>query len=247
MKKMIRAGLMGLLLLTAALGLGGYGYYQVILSRAQEHTDKLEYGLAEKIYHDFEKERSWWLRLPWAGEIVKRQVNGKKRALRYWQGQYTELVQQAKSGSDPETTAVHGHAFYRVAENETNPQKVLVFLDAALQIYTRVIKSEPDGFDPVYNYEYLHRVREEVAKGKRSLPLKDPGQKKPGNQATKGEEPGQAKGKGEGRANIHGQPGTSPSVAGQSDKIKIYAPTNSEEEAKKGPGAGKENVQRKKG
>lgn len=235
--------LIGLVLLVVALGLGGYGYYQVILVRAQEHIDKLEYAAAEKVYQDFEKERARWLRLPWAGEIVKRHLAGKKSALRYWQGKYTELVQQAP-GPDPETRLIQGNAFYRAIEKETDRQRVLKFLDAALQIYAAVVREKPSSFDPVYNYEYLYRARDEISKGKRSLPLKAPGQKKPGDQAAA--MPGEGKEKGE-RQVIHGQPGTNPSVAGQPGKIKVHAPTKNEEESKKGPGAGKENVQKKKG
>lgn len=247
MKKMIMAGLVGLVLFVAAIGLGSYGYYQVILARAQEHIDRMEYVKAEKVYADFEQEQLYFLRLPWADEMIGRHLRWKKSELRYWQEKYAEFVAQAQ-GSDPEIQFIQGNSFYRAIQHETDRKKVLEFLDTALQIYAGVIKNEPGSFNAVYNYEYLHRVRDQVAQGKRPLPLKIPGQKTLGDQS-RTNLPGEGQ-EGTGREKgpaIHGQPGQSSGVAGRRDQIKVHTPTTNEENPDLGPGIGKESIKKKKG
>ena len=83
----------------------------------------------------------------------------------YWIGSYDGVMDEKSQELDPEVLLTAANAAFRVSERDAAaPQAQLVQqLDGVLQAYVAVLKASPRHADAAYNYEYVSRVRDEVA------------------------------------------------------------------------------------
>ena len=83
----------------------------------------------------------------------------------YWIGSYDGVMGEQSQELDPEVLLTAANAAFRVSERDAAaPQAQLVQqLDGVLQAYAAVLKASPRHADAAYNYEYVSRVRDEVA------------------------------------------------------------------------------------
>jgi len=83
----------------------------------------------------------------------------------YWIGSYDGVMDEKSQALDPEVLLTAANAAFRVSERDAAaPQAQLVQqLDGVLQAYAAVLKASPRHADAAYNYEYVSRVRDEVA------------------------------------------------------------------------------------
>ena len=132
----------------------------------------------------------------------------------YWIGGYDDVMEEKSQELDPEVLLTAANAAFRASEREAAaPQTQRVQqLDGVLQAYAAVLKASPRHADAAYNYEYVTRVRDEVAS-------RVPGKTAP-----------VAVAKGRGRAGdlpegntIHGRPGGPPPDA-PTEKFQVIAP-----------------------
>ena len=131
----------------------------------------------------------------------------RRATIRYWQADYASLladfsdVASAEGAENLSLQLVIANAAYRVGFTAPVERvQLLGALDSAIGAYLGVLQDSPGHRDAAYNYEYLLRLRADVAAGA-ELPRS--------------------------RQSLHGQEGESPEDA-QLEDIKIYVPVQRE-------------------
>lgn len=87
----------------------------------------------------------------------------------YWQARYDALTADAGAVTDSDTDRLlmAANAAFRVSERDTQTSAMSVDrLDRALQGYAGVLKNGGFDRDAAYNYEYVARLRDSVARAK---------------------------------------------------------------------------------
>ena len=132
----------------------------------------------------------------------------------YWIGSYDGVMGEQSQELDPEVLLTAANAAFRVSERAAAaPQAQLVQqLDGVLQAYAAVLKASPRHADAAYNYEYVSRVRDEVAS---RVARKTP-------PASVAKVRGRAGDLPEGNT-IHGRPGGPPPAA-KTEEFQVIAP-----------------------
>lgn len=183
------------------------------MAHAQEHIVAGDYDEPRAILDTAERYFALASRLPWIGNGPVNDVRARKAALHYWQRQYAAIVPEI---ADPvgnlapdniELQLVVANAMYRIGQAEgANRRTTVATLDAAISGYVTVLKNARRQEDAAYNYEFLVRLRDDIAKGRR-------------------------KGEPEDVSGPHGHPGSPPPQGAKSD-FKIYVPLQPEERDK---------------
>ncbi|MCE2514849.1 MAG: hypothetical protein J4F37_07545 [Acidobacteria bacterium] len=176
------------------------------LARAQQQSATLDLdgsaaALAE-IAATLGGPAAWWSFAGGGDGVATRQA-----AVRYWQGDYAGLladyadVAAGAAGAGPELQLIVANAAYRagLAAGEDR-DRLLRSLDGAIDAYLGVLQASDGQRDAAYNYEYLVRLRADVASGA-DLPAADQGQ--------------------------HGREGEAPEDAAL-EEIRIYVPVQRE-------------------
>lgn len=132
----------------------------------------------------------------------------------YWIGGYDDVIGEGNQEVDPDILLTAANAAFRASErNSAAPQQEHVQrLDGVLQAYAAVLKASPGHADAAYNYEYVSRVRDEVAS---RLPGKAAPAPAVAVRARSGDLP-------EGNT-IHGRPGGPPPDA-KTEEFQVIAP-----------------------
>lgn len=137
----------------------------------------------------------------------------------YWIGGYDQVIGEPTDEVDPEVLLTMANAAFRASEREAGaPQQEQVQrLDGVLQAYAAVLKAAPRHVEAAYNYEYVSRVRDQVAS------------RVPGRKPAAGALPARAR-TGPARAGdlpggntIHGRPGGPPPEA-KIEEFQVIAP-----------------------
>lgn len=83
----------------------------------------------------------------------------------YWIGGYDDVMEEGSQEVDPDILLTAANAAFRASQREiAAPQQDQVQrLDGVLQAYASVLKASPRHADAAYNYEFVSRVRDEVA------------------------------------------------------------------------------------
>lgn len=223
-----------------------YGLYEGDTAKAIEASSVLDYQTAEEAYGAMENRLSYAKRVPFIFNRWLNEITVKRSEAEYWQKNYTNLVGYGEVGNSKDEPVqlsfVRANAEYRNIESEKDRRLVIEGIERALNDYVKTVKGDSGHSDGAFNYEYLLRLRDQVASGKRPLPLKGD-QPQKGRQ--KGQEPGLA-GDQPGQG-MHGQEGAQAQESAET-KIKIYVPTAPEDSKELGgQEAGKGDAKRRKG
>ncbi len=100
----------------------------------------------------------------------------RRAAVRYWQGDYAGLLQDyaggnaGAAGGNIALQFIVANAATRAALATLDPESeereaTLRALDGAIDVYLGVLQQSPDHRDAAYNYEYLLRLRADLASG----------------------------------------------------------------------------------
>jgi hypothetical protein len=137
----------------------------------------------------------------------------------YWLGQYGNVVAETGGDSgaaDAEVLRTAANAAFRDNQRDIpgtgsrEPGAVVQRLDAVLQAYASALKASPRDVEAAYNYEYVARVRDQVARSQGKVKLT------PAPVAARaGDLPA--------GPTIHGKPGTPPPEAKMED-LEMLAP-----------------------
>lgn len=99
-------------------------------------------------------------------------TEGQRAAVNYWQARYEVLTPLTGAtgeapSSDPDILLIAANAMYRASAPEPgNTRASVERLDSVLQAYGDVLRADPENIDAAFNYEYVSRVREALARGR---------------------------------------------------------------------------------
>ena len=199
------------------------------MADAQEQIATLQYARARESLDAAEGYLEYARWIPGTGDSL-REVRARKAALQYWQGQYAAVLPAqaepvaAVDETNVELQLVVANAAFRAGlQGEKDKAALTQALNEAAGGYMTVLKNNTWHEDAAHNYEYVVRLRDEVAKGRRVRP-DDP--------ANQGEELGQS-----------GVPSPATTLKG----FEIYIPLEGTEKAPEGGEAGKAEAKQRKG
>jgi hypothetical protein len=139
-----------------------------------------------------------------------------RTTVEYWLGRYGEVTEEANGDLDAEVLLAAANAAFRLHEREggAGPAQVQR-LDGVLQAYVAVLKAASKHMDAAYNYEYVSRVRDQMARsgGKpvKELPRSAAAPRRPGDLPA--------------GPTVHGRPGGPPPDM-KAEEMEVIAPMN---------------------
>jgi hypothetical protein len=175
-------------------------------------------------------------RLPWPGGEGASDVRRYRATVSYWTVRYDALAEipmatGQEAVSDPSLLFTAANAAFRNSTPTVGDRKAAVErLDAVIQQYAEILRKDPNYSDAAYNYEYVTRLRDALAKGPAKAPAKD-------KKAEKAEPPSVDLPAG---PTVHGRPGAPPEGTPMSDFKTITPMRYDEREEQMDPGRGKE-------
>jgi hypothetical protein len=93
----------------------------------------------------------------------------------YWLARYTSLTDLTNAGNgpaptDPQLLLLAANAAFRTSAPQSKDIKAAVArLDSVVQAYADVLRKDPTLTDAAYNYEYVVKLRDQIAKGPKGL------------------------------------------------------------------------------
>jgi len=228
MKALAGYVVIAMLLAAAAAFAYGNGVFERDLAQAQQDVATDRFDSAEDRLAHAETYASYARWIPQLGARAERDLATRRAALHYWKKDYAGVLPRetdpvgAVDSANVDLQLVVANASFRNAQRGITDKAVqLQALDEAIGSYMAVLKNDSWHPDAAYNYEYLLRLRAEVAQGKR----------KPGSTAEKTD-------------NL-GEQGT-PAQNSSTKKFEIYIPLEGSERTESGE-AGKGAPIKKKG
>lgn len=199
------------------------------LADAQERSSTQQYALAQESLaaaEDYLRYARW---APSVGEDTVREVRAREAALQYWQADYAKVLPAqaepvaAVDESNVELQLVVANAAFRSGlKGVTERNAAIQALNEVANGYMTVLKNNVWHEDAAYNYEYVVRLRDEIAKGRRP----------PSDQMEQGMDLGES---------------GAPSEATSTKGFQIYVPLQGDEKAPEGGDAGKASEKARKG
>lgn len=217
-------------LLLAAGGLFAFGSakFERDLAESQQSVATDRFDQAEARLDDADTYASYVRWVPQLGARAQRDLATRRAALHYWKKDYASVLPRetdpvgAVDNANVDLQLVVANAAFRNAQRGATDKAVqLQALDEAIGSYMAVLKNDSWNADAAFNYEYLLRLRTEIAQGKR----------KPGAMAEKTDNLGEQ---------------GSPAQSNSTKKFEIYVPLEGSERTESGE-AGKGSVIQKKG
>jgi hypothetical protein len=217
-------------LLLAGAGVVAYrgAAFERDLADAQQHVATQQFDEAEARLADAQSYVSYVRWIPQIGSRAERELATRRAALNYWRRDYAAVLPRETDPVGAVDTAnvdlqmvVANAAFRHAQQGVTDKAVQLQTLDEAIGSYLAVLKNESWHPDAAFNYEYLMRLRTEIAQGRR----------KPGTTQEKSDDLGD-----------QGSPAQNTSTK----KFEIYVPLEGSERTESGE-AGKGTAVQKKG
>ncbi len=149
------------------------GRFERRMAIAQEDMAVLDFADPQADYAALEADIE---ALPLVSERPLREIRRRRAMLQYWQADYADLVEVARTAAqaedadsiDPEMRVLAANALYRVAQRGPQDRPALLKnLDAAIRAYNEALRAGVSRPDVAFNYELAVRMREEVGAGKR--------------------------------------------------------------------------------
>lgn len=204
--------------------------FQQHMADAQEQVATLQFDQAQASLAAAEDLLTYVRWIPGAGGGAPAEIETRKAALLYWQGNYQAVLPAqaepvaAVDESNPALQLVVANAAFRAGLGRSKERAdTLQALNDAVNGYAIVLRNDRWSEDAAHNYEFAVRLRDELAKGRRP-PL--PPQPQEGGDL------------GEGGA---------PSPATTTKGFEIYVPLEGNERTPDGGEAGKAEAKQRKG
>lgn len=143
------------------------------IAAGQRDVATLNLNRAANVFDDvydrlrFTQTASWLLR------GTRHEVEGRRAAVRYWRREYGPLVAEYPDLGRPDIRdnlplqLTLGSAYVRAGEAtaDGDRQVMLGELDRAINVYLQVLQNTDGSRDAAFNYEYLVRLRNDIAAG----------------------------------------------------------------------------------
>lgn len=176
-----------------------------------------------------------WNRLPWPAGSSEDDVRRHRATVSYWLSRYDSLTDLtlatgAQSLTDSRTLFVAANAQWRSVPPASDRKATVDRLDGVISAYADVLRRDPAAADAAFNYEFVSRVRDALAKAPPVKgPVKDKKVEKPENVSV--DLPA--------GPTVHGRPGGPPEGTDMSDFKTISPMRYDEREEQMDPGRGK--------
>ena len=142
------------------------------IASAQQQIATFDLDDAEAAYAELERSLDVAGAVPWLFGATRADVTTRRATLRYWRGDHAGLLADYADASSPDVAGnlplqfVLANAAARAAlDPDADREQVLRALDGAIDVYRGVLQESPDHLDAAYNYEYLLRLRADLASG----------------------------------------------------------------------------------
>jgi hypothetical protein len=240
MMKSIAGGLILAVLLFAA---GTLSYQESRHARrladAQQRLATLQYTDEE----DLESDGTLLDRMPAPIGLGTNVESRHQATVSYWLARYTSLTDLTNSTNgpapdDPELLFMAANAAFRTSAPQSDDRRGAVQrLDGVVQAYADVLRKDPTLSDAAFNYEYVTRLRDQIAKGPvKGAKDKDARKKPAAPQDVSVDLPT--------GPTVHGRPGGPPEGESMSDFKTVTPMRYDEREEQMDPGRG-QKIQRK--
>lgn len=206
------------------------------MALAHERLATLQYDAGD----DIDEATTTASRLPWPGGSPGADIEQHRATVSYWRSEYRDLMGSlpsaggnvAEEASNPEVLIVAANAAFRASQaGAVDRAAAIDRLDRVIQAYADVLRLAPESADASFNYEYVSRVRDLVARSK------------PQDRVARGEKPAPAPAAAGLSADlpagptVHGYPGGPPPSTGM-DRFRTITPMRFDEREEGDPGRG---------
>ncbi len=172
MKAAFQYLVMALILGGLAAAVAAAGRLDRRVAQAEQQIATFAFDDAEAAYTALERSLDVAGAVPWVFGGSRAELETRRAALRYWRGDYAGLLADYAGASSPDVTGnlplqfVLANAAARAAlDPDADREQVLRALDGAIDVYLGVLQESPGHLDAAYNYEYLLRLRADLASG----------------------------------------------------------------------------------
>jgi hypothetical protein len=155
--------------------------YQREMAAAEEHLATQRYAAAAEKLDSAAEYAGYGRWLPGAGGQAARDLRAHQASLQYWQREYDALLPRdadpvgAVESEDVSLQLLVANGAYRAGQSKaTDREATLQVLDEAVTGYLTVLRNDEWDERAAYNYEYLVRLRDDLARGRRKSPPPPP-------------------------------------------------------------------------
>ncbi len=142
------------------------------LARAEQRVATFAFDDAEAAYAELERSLDAAGFVPGVFGGARAGLEARRAALRYWRGDYAGLLADYADASAPGVTGNPALQFVLAAaaaraalDPGAGREQALRALDGAIDVYLGVLQDGAGQLDAAYNYEYLVRLRADLASG----------------------------------------------------------------------------------
>ncbi|MBM3779157.1 MAG: hypothetical protein FJW23_13145 [Acidimicrobiia bacterium] len=123
---------------------------------------------AEAKYARVEEALALASRVPVLGEALLEDVRRERTLVAYWRGDYAAIpadeAELSSPGVSDDVVFLAANAAFRGAIGRGDPPIGVQDLDRILRLYVALMKQSPEHVDAAWNYEYVVRLRDRLAK-----------------------------------------------------------------------------------
>ena len=143
------------------------------IAEGRRHVGTLNLNRAAAVFDDLYDQLQFTQDVPWLLRGTRREVEGRRAAVRYWRREYETLVAEYPDIGRP---GLHDNvplqlavasAYVRSGEATADGDRHVILdeLDRAINVYVQVLQNTDGHRDAAFNYEYLVRLRDDIAAG----------------------------------------------------------------------------------
>ncbi len=170
MKTLIARLLLAVLLVTAAEAVRRASLVETTLAAAESALATLDPAEADRQYGEVEQELGLAGRLPFIGAQQVAAGREARAVVASWRGAYAAVPKAEADLAPPavgsDLVFIAGNAAYRAVKGVHGGQEGAQDMDGVLRLYTMLLKKSPGHVDGAYNYEFVVRLRNTLARQK---------------------------------------------------------------------------------
>jgi hypothetical protein len=170
MKAFVGHALVSVLIFVAGIVFWTCGQLERRVTEIDKQLVTLKYSVPASAYDQIERSSRYLTWLPWIAKLG-RHVRDQRPASEYWLSQYTSLrfprdANDVVTETNPQTLFIDANAAYRSLRSQDGDKLTERQLDNVLGDYADVLKADPNNGDASFNYEFVARMRDSIARAR---------------------------------------------------------------------------------